>query len=134
MQGTPPAPAAARRGVEIYLIFESSDAGKTAFAANEAMGEELEALSSVYLWPLDKRPKDAAGRHGSLHAKRAAADGADLLVSSANLTEFALNINMELGVHVRGGDLPNRVVEHLRQLMQDQVLVPLRHPLHNNPS
>jgi phosphatidylserine/phosphatidylglycerophosphate/cardiolipin synthase-like enzyme len=134
VQGTPPAPAAARRGVEIYLIFESSDAGKTAFAAIEAMGEELEALSSVYLWPLDKRPKDAAGRHGSLHAKCAAADGADLLVSSANLTEFALNINMELGVHVRGGDLPNRVVEHLRQLMQDQVLVPLRHPLHNNPS
>ena len=51
--------------------------GKTAFATIEAMGEGLEALSSVYVWPLDKRPKDAAGRHGSLHAKCAVADGAD---------------------------------------------------------
>jgi phosphatidylserine/phosphatidylglycerophosphate/cardiolipin synthase-like enzyme len=62
-------------------------------------------------------------------SKCAAADEADLLISSANLTEFALNMNMELGVRVRGGDLPNRVVEHLRRLMQYQVLVPLQKPL-----
>ena len=53
-------------------------------------------------------------------------DGARLLVSSANLTEFALNMNMELGLLVRGEDLPNRVVEHLNQLIQERVLVPLQ--------
>ena len=94
------------------------------------MGEELEALSSVYVWPRDERPKDVAGRHGSLHAKCAVADGQRLPVSSANLTEFALNLNMELGVRVRGGDLPKRLVDYLRQLMQDRVLIPL-HSLAN---
>ena len=44
--------AAARRGVEISLIFESPDAtGKTGFAAIGAVGEELQALSTVYVWP-----------------------------------------------------------------------------------
>jgi hypothetical protein len=51
-----------------------------------------------------------------------------------NLTEYALNLNMELGVRVRGGDLPNRLVDHLRRLMPGGVLIPLRHPLHNNLS
>ena len=53
------------------------------------------------------------------------ADGARLLVSSANLTEFALNMNMELGLLVSGVDLPDRVVGHLDQLIRERVLVPL---------
>jgi len=117
--------AAARRGVEISLIFESPDAGKISFAATRAVGEELEALCNIYVWPSDQRPKDTTGRHGSLHAKCAVADEHALLVSSANLTEYALNMNMELGLLVRGGDLPGRVVEHLQGLMQYKVLVPL---------
>lgn len=116
--------AAARRGVEVTLIFESPEtsAGKTTFAGLEALGDQLRSLSEVYLWPLEKRPKDPAGKHGSLHAKCAVADEATLLVSSANLTEYALNLNMELGLLVRGGDLPGRVVSHLRQLVEEEVL------------
>ncbi len=119
--------AAARRGVEITLIFESPEAsaGKTAFAGLEALGEELRDLSEVYLWPLERRPKDFAGRHGSLHAKFAVADEEALLVSSANLTEYALNLNMEMGLLVRGGDLPGRATGHLRRLMEENVLVPV---------
>lgn len=115
--------AAARRGVDISLIFESPDAGKITFAAARAVGKELEALCNVYVWPPDKRPKDAAGRYGSLHAKCAVADRKTALISSANLTEYALNLNMELGLLVRGGDLPDQVVEHLRHLMDENVLV-----------
>jgi phosphatidylserine/phosphatidylglycerophosphate/cardiolipin synthase-like enzyme len=119
--------AAARRGVDVTLIFESPEAsaGKTAFAGLGALGNELRSLSEVYLWPLDKRPKDQAGKHGSLHAKCAVADEAALLVSSANLTEYALNLNMELGLLVRGGDLPGHVVGHLRRLVEEDVLVPV---------
>ena len=120
--------AATRRGVAVTLMFESPEtsAGKITFAGLEALGKEMRDLASVYVWPLERRSKDAAGRHGSLHAKCAVADGARLLVSSANLTEYALNMNMELGLLVRGGHLPGRVVEHLRGLMQDRVLVPLQ--------
>ena len=117
--------AAAQRGVEINLIFESQETGKTAFAAIKAVGGELEALSNIYTWPLDKRPKDAAGRHGSLHAKCAVSDGTDLLISSANLTEYALNMNMELGILGRGGSLPGRVVRHLQQLVDEETLMPV---------
>src|SRR5215210_3346003 len=79
---------------------------------------DLRALSEVYVWPLDRRPKDGAGRYGSPHAKFAVADETTLLVSSANLTEYAFNFNMELGLLVRGGDLPGRVVQHLRRLVE----------------
>ena len=119
--------AAARRGVEISLIFESpgASAGKTAFAGLDALGEELKALSEVYIWPLDRRPRDREGRYGSLHAKFAVADEAALFVSSANLTEYAFNFNMELGLLVRGGDLPAYVVSHLRRLVEEKVLLPI---------
>lgn len=83
---------AARRGVEISLIFESPDAGKITFATIRAVGKELEALCNIYVWPSDKRPKDTAGRYGSLHAKCAVADEETALISSANLTEYALNL------------------------------------------
>jgi phosphatidylserine/phosphatidylglycerophosphate/cardiolipin synthase-like enzyme len=53
----------------------------------------------VYVWPLDKRPKDGAGRHGSLHAKCAVADEAAAFISSANLTKYALNLNAQKGVY-----------------------------------
>jgi phosphatidylserine/phosphatidylglycerophosphate/cardiolipin synthase-like enzyme len=64
-------------------------------------------------------------RHGSLHAKCAVADRRVLFVSSANLTEYALKLNMELGLLVRGGDLPGRAIGHLRRLVEEGVLVPV---------
>ncbi|MDQ3862958.1 MAG: phospholipase D-like domain-containing protein, partial [Actinomycetota bacterium] len=72
-----------------------------------------------------RRPKDGAGRYGSLHAKFAVADETTLLVLSANLTEYALNLNMELELLVRDGDLPARAVSHLRRLMEERVLLPI---------
>ena len=44
------------------------------------------------------------GRLGSLPAKVAVADGATLLISSANFTEYAMTLNMELGVLIRGSE------------------------------
>lgn len=80
----------------------------------------------VYVWPLEMRPGDPKGNPAALHAKCAVADDAVLLVSSANLTESAFEINMELGVLVRGGDMPRRVAEHWRGLASDGQLVPFR--------
>ena len=58
-----------------------------------------------------------SGKLASLHAKCAVSDGQRLLVSSANLTEFALNFNMELGLLVAGGEAPRRVEKHFDALM-----------------
>ena len=51
------------------------------------------------------------------------ADRRALLVSSANLTAYALTLNMELGLLVRGGDLPGRVAGHFDRLIEAGVLI-----------
>lgn len=60
---------------------------------------------------------------GILHVKCAVADGRWRLLSSANLTEYAFTVNMELGVLVTGGKLPRHVEENFDKLIQTRVLV-----------
>lgn len=72
----------------------------------------------VYAWPATQRPRDAQGRHGTLHAKFAVADRRQLLVSSANLTEFAFNLNIELGVLLTGGTGPAEVAGQVDQMIR----------------
>jgi phosphatidylserine/phosphatidylglycerophosphate/cardiolipin synthase-like enzyme len=40
-----------------------------------------------------------------------------MFLSSANLTEYAFTINMELGLLVTGGTLPERVQRHFERLV-----------------
>ncbi len=116
---------AAGRGVEIIFIAESPDAsgGKITFEGFEALGDSLRRQATLYLWPRDKRPTDAIGHFGSLHAKCVLADDTTLFVSSANLTEHALMLNMELGVLIGGGPLPKQFADHLAALIHQDVLV-----------
>ena len=83
----------------------------------------MAACSAVYFWPKENRGQDDKGKVGILHVKCAVADGRWLFLSSANLTEYAFTINMELGVLVTGGNLPAQVQEHFDRLIQDGVLV-----------
>lgn len=110
----------ASRGVAISLYLETPDAseGRIAYNTLAAFGAEVRQAARIYVWPLEKRPRAADGRHGSLHAKVAVADGRVMLVSSANLTEYALTLNMELGVLIRGGPAAGRVAEHLARLVE----------------
>lgn len=80
---------------------------------------------TLYTWPYDHRPETGAGKRASLHAKCAVADGQRLLVSSANLTEYAFTKNIELGLLVEGGDVPERVHKHLEALISQRVLRPI---------
>ncbi len=41
-----------------------------------------------------------------------------MFLSSANLTEYAFTINMELGVLVTGGKLPGQVERHFARLIE----------------
>ena len=117
--------AAAARGVQVTLILESMEEsdGKVTVSAIKGLGEELASSATVYVWPLENRGKDGEGNHGSLHAKCAVSDAKSALISSANLTEFAMNLNMELGLMVKGGDIPQALEEHLRALIQNKVVV-----------
>lgn len=108
---------AGRRGVDARLILETSDdsSGKlTHDAANAFMA--LKDLAHFYVWPREKRVADTAVT-GSLHAKTVLADSKLAFITSANLTGSALSTNMELGVLVRGGPLPRRLMTHFDELI-----------------
>jgi phosphatidylserine/phosphatidylglycerophosphate/cardiolipin synthase-like enzyme len=52
-----------------------------------------------------------------------AADGRWLFLSSANLTEYAFSINLELGVLITGGEQPVLVERQFQQLIVDGLFV-----------
>lgn len=110
---------AARRGVKLTVIVETPDklGGENEYSTLRALGSEVEACSSVYYWPKDKRKLSETSKPGILHVKCAVADGQWLFLSSANLTQQAFTINMELGMLVRGGTMPSRVEKQFERLI-----------------
>jgi cardiolipin synthase len=114
---------AASRGVEIRLILESAaeSGGALTFDAKAAFAA-LEGRVQFYSWPADQRGP-AAGPRGTLHAKAVVADAQRALVTSANLTGNALELNMELGLLVEGGSVPSRLASHFAELIDRGVLL-----------
>ena len=121
---------ASQRGVRIDLILErTADQGGTlhgpvgASAAFEAIRHD----ATFWAWPENRRPVVGASR-AALHAKLVAADERIALLGSANLTDKALAVNLELGVIIRDPNVVSRIVRHFRSLMEPGVgpLEPLR--------
>ncbi|MDP8991536.1 MAG: DISARM system phospholipase D-like protein DrmC [Actinomycetota bacterium] len=107
---------AALGGVEVRLVL---DGGTPAARAFRTLGDAVH----VYTWEPTLRDANDPG-HAAMHAKAALADDQVALVTSANLTGHALDRNMELGLLVRGGDVPRALAEHFDGLIKDGVLVP----------
>jgi phosphatidylserine/phosphatidylglycerophosphate/cardiolipin synthase-like enzyme len=116
--------ACSRRGCDVAIVVESEaeSGGKVTFEMSKALGSEVAEHARLYTWPHELRPDVGSGKVASLHAKCAVADRERLLVSSANLTEYAFTKNMELGLLVEGGDVPHRVQSHLETLFEQNVL------------
>jgi len=111
---------AAKRGVQLTVIVETPDKieGEGEYSTIKALGQEVAACSTVYFWPKENRPLSDNNKVGILHVKCAVADGEWLFLSSANLTQQAFTINMELGMLVRGGSIPSRVEKQFDRLIQ----------------
>ena len=114
--------AAAHRDVDIRLVLEDTadSGGALTFDARTAFSK-LEGLVRFYAWPLAQRGA-GDGSRGALHAKAIVADHERALVSSANLTGSALESNMELGLLVEHGPIPQRLADHFSELMTRGVL------------
>ena len=54
---------------------------------------------------------------GSLHAKFAISDNRKIFISSANLTNYAMTLNMEMGVLIHSSDFALEVSEHINKLI-----------------
>lgn len=83
-------------------------------------------------WPGERRPcvyYDPRAlelpRAGVLHAKAVVKDDKAVFITSANLTEAALDRNIELGLLVRDPALAGTVVMHFRGLIESGLLKPL---------
>lgn len=115
---------AVSRGVQITFILEDKQEseGKVTWNPLPALLGAGPGKPKVYYWPLERRLRNERRQHGSLHAKFVVADGQTLFLSSANLTEFALTLNIELGVLLTGGDAPLQAEKNLSELIRTGVL------------
>lgn len=114
---------AVKRSVRVRIIAETkeSSGGKVSFDLS-ALGKDLLEKIDVLVWPLGERPTNASGEYGSLHTKCAVADRKWLFISSANLTEHALTLNMEMGLLIHNGGLAGQVTEHINNLVLNGIL------------
>lgn len=85
------------RGVQIRFILENKNdsAGQLSHSADKAFETLKDA--AFYHWPLEKRPRNKSGNPAKMHAKCAVSESA-FLITSANLTQDAIDHNIELGI------------------------------------
>jgi phosphatidylserine/phosphatidylglycerophosphate/cardiolipin synthase-like enzyme len=117
---------AVERGVEVDLVleFQGSDESGPGWNSLKSLGGPIPAGIRVYHWPPEQRPKTPTGKMGYIHVKCAVADSEAAFISSANLTAYAMEMNMELGVVIHGGDVPARIAQHFARLIVEGVLQP----------
>jgi phosphatidylserine/phosphatidylglycerophosphate/cardiolipin synthase-like enzyme len=93
----------------------------------------LQIVSGTPDWPgslhprvfYDPRSLDPEGAGGVLHAKAVVADDEAVFVTSANLTEAALDRNIELGVLIRDRAFALTISSYFRNLIDRDLLKPL---------
>ena len=114
---------ALERDVRVTLVLET-EFGEEKVDLSEAryLAPGIVQQSTVLVWPVAQRPTAPNGRHGSLHAKVAVADRSHALISSANLTGFAMAINIEAGVLV-GHTIARRLADYFDLLHELGTLV-----------
>ena len=110
--------SATERGVKVTLILETPDnpGGPLIFGPTHPF-EPIEKAASIYRWPLEAREAFFATT-ARLHAKCVIADRSSMLITSANLTGAGINDNIELGVLMEAGPLPDRLSRHLELLIE----------------
>ena len=111
---------AVRRGVRIDLVLETTAEEGGALRGPVGAAAAFQAIrqdATFWTWPAARRPAIGASR-AALHAKLVAADQRVALLGSANLTDKALALNLELGVIIRDPEVVRRMVRHFRSLMR----------------
>ncbi len=114
------------RGVRVRLVIELAheSGGKITFDGLQPFRVAVPS-AQVFYWPLDRRKRSASGAYGAMHAKCIVADRRTAIISSANLTDHALEANMELGLLVQRA-VATRLAEHFDQLIVRGELIPIR--------
>jgi phosphatidylserine/phosphatidylglycerophosphate/cardiolipin synthase-like enzyme len=99
------------RGMQVRIVLGDRESlgGDDINRQRQELGKVVLSNASLWHWSPQRRLRDEHGRAGLMHAKAAVTDSCVAFLSSANLSEAALERNMELGVLIRGGHLPTVV-------------------------
>jgi len=114
---------AAGRQVQIDILLESPTerGGKVTIDSFKTMKGAVPS-ANLYVWRARRGKKALAASTGAVHAKCAVCDGKLAFITSANLSNTAMEHNMELGVLVRGGYLPDELHKHLEALVTMEIV------------
>ena len=118
--GFPQALSTARhRNVRIRLVLETQNdsGGKLSYDGSAAL-KALHGIAEFYAWPIDRRQIGAV-----MHAKTVLVDRRAAFITSANLTEYGIDRNLELGVLIRGGKVPRDLDDHVASLIETKEIV-----------
>ena len=109
------------KGVQINILLESSksEGGKVDIDSIHIFQNRISS-ANIYQWKSDAN--EPGTQIGAVHAKCAVADSSIAFITSANLTMAAMEHNMELGVLIRGGDLPKKLQRHLESLVVTELI------------
>lgn len=108
----------AAAGVDVKILVDHrTDGGPASLRrlATDAPG------CTVLVWP-DEHREIEPGKLANLHAKCAVSDGRRAFVSSANLTGWAMDHNLEVGYLVTGGATPGVLDRYLEELLEARIL------------
>jgi len=116
---------ALERQVKVTFIVELPDTQKISFGIFQSLPLSLLERLEIFYWPLACRPQDSQGRYGSLHIKGVIGDRHHVLITSANLTDYALNLNLELGLMTQQPHLASKICDQFERLIENNILLPL---------
>ena len=117
---------AINRGVRVSILMEPAEAhgGQIKKDCFSAMGESV-PKASLYVWSENSKEKMGGG-YRLVHAKCSVADSKLAFITSANLTNAALDRNMELGVLLTGNNIPKKLNDHLHSLVTTKIIIPYK--------
>jgi phosphatidylserine/phosphatidylglycerophosphate/cardiolipin synthase-like enzyme len=112
------------RNVKVIVCLEDSNGsqGKLSFSGLNTFSESIFKLASFYTWPIENRPRTSDGKFGSLHAKIAVADREKVFISSANLTDYAMDLNMEMGVLIDDSVIGEQITSLFNNMIVSSIL------------
>jgi phosphatidylserine/phosphatidylglycerophosphate/cardiolipin synthase-like enzyme len=115
---------ALERGITLRIVLGDRESANENGLVRQRLqlGRAIAYRALILSWPAEQRERDEQGRSGLMHVKAAVADSQVAFLSSANLTEAALVRNMELGVLIRGGNMPGAIDQLIDSLIESGAL------------
>jgi phosphatidylserine/phosphatidylglycerophosphate/cardiolipin synthase-like enzyme len=111
------------RGVIINIILDlSNDIHSNNRTTSVSRMKKAIPDANIYIWDKNNKMLSEDFSSGIVHAKCAVSDGEMVFITSANLTTPAMEKNIELGVLVKGGPLPDSLDKHLTSLIVTGIL------------